>query len=112
MGDNVVERLFADVNLGHLWTNVKDQLDTPGIAWIDVLSPGEQQRLQFCRLFWHFEWHQQCHHGKSFFAILDESTGSMDTDSEATVHRACLERGFGYLSVAHRPTVIQFHTDV
>lgn len=27
----------------------RDELDTPGILWDDVLSLGEQQRLQFCR---------------------------------------------------------------
>ena len=29
--------------------HVRDELDTPGILWDDVLSLGEQQRLQFCR---------------------------------------------------------------
>ena len=27
-----------------------------------VLSLGEQQRLQFCRLFWHYDWHKE--HGR------------------------------------------------
>lgn len=108
LSDYVVKRLFEEAGLAQLWQQVQDRLDAPGVAWCDELSLGEQQRLQFCRLFWHFE----CRESDVFFAILDESSASMDTDSEAQVYRACRERGFGYMSVAHRPTVIQYHTTV
>jgi len=49
---------------------------------------------------------------QGFFAVLDESTASMDTTSETCVYRACCRRQIGLLSVAHRPTVIQFHSKV
>ena len=35
---------------GNSLTAARDELDVPGIWWDDVLSLGEQQRLQFCRL--------------------------------------------------------------
>eukprot|EP00930_Biecheleria_cincta_P040069 TRINITY_DN27487_c0_g2_i1.p1 TRINITY_DN27487_c0_g2~~TRINITY_DN27487_c0_g2_i1.p1 ORF type:complete len:1502 (-),score=313.01 TRINITY_DN27487_c0_g2_i1:8-4513(-) len=108
-----VASLFQDAGLLDVWEARRDELDTPGISWDDVLSLGEQQRLQFCRLFWHAEWHKQYgdrHQG--FFAILDESSASMDTTSEMQVYGCCRERGLGFLSVAHRPTVIQFHSKV
>ncbi|CAE8663641.1 unnamed protein product, partial [Polarella glacialis] len=113
LDDDCMEDLFTDANLGDVWEARRDELDTPGIFWDDVLSLGEQQRLQFCRLFWHAEWHTR--HGdtsQGFFAVLDESSASMDTTSEMLVYKACRERGLGYLSVAHRPTVIQFHSKV
>jgi len=108
-----MERLFREANLSDVWEARKDELDTTGISWCDVLSLGEQQRLQFCRLFWHAEWHQR--HGdtsEGFFAVLDESSASMDTTSEMLVYQACCNRNIGFLSVAHRPTVIQFHSKV
>ncbi|CAK0870012.1 unnamed protein product, partial [Prorocentrum cordatum] len=113
LDDDRMERLFKEANLGDVWEARKDELDTTGISWEDVLSLGEQQRLQFCRLFWHAEWHQRHMGGpQGFFAVLDESSASMDTNSEMAVYQACRSRGIGYLSVAHRPTVIQFHSKV
>ena len=44
--------------------------------------------------------------------MLDESTAALDADSEMMVYQQCQTRGMGYLSVAHRPTVIRFHTNV
>eukprot|EP00928_Gymnodinium_smaydae_P036230 TRINITY_DN25346_c1_g1_i1.p1 TRINITY_DN25346_c1_g1~~TRINITY_DN25346_c1_g1_i1.p1 ORF type:complete len:1415 (-),score=238.82 TRINITY_DN25346_c1_g1_i1:216-4460(-) len=109
--DNVMEELFREANLQSVWNARKDQLDEKGWSWSDVLSLGEQQRLQFCRLFWHERWHQK--YGKGpFFAILDESSASLDTESEKIVYKSCKQSGMGYLSVAHRPTVIQYHTYV
>ena len=90
------------LELEGVWDKRKDELDNPDINWGDVLSLGEQQRLQFCRLFWHAEWHAQ--HGEGgFFAVLDESTASLDVDSEICVYKSCQQKGFGFLSVAHRP---------
>ncbi|CAJ1417050.1 unnamed protein product, partial [Effrenium voratum] len=108
-----LERLFTDCNLHEVWSERRSELDTPGISWADVLSLGEQQRIQFCRLFWHAEWHQK--HGDvshGFFAVLDESTASMDTASEMKIYQTIQKRNIGFLSVAHRPTVIQYHTKV
>merc|ERR1711920_1172919 len=104
---------MGEANLSDVWDANKNRLDVSGISWADVLSLGEQQRLQFARLFWHHEW--VCKHKASrqgFFAVLDESTASMDTFSEKRCYQACCQRRIGFLSVAHRPTVIQYHTKV
>ncbi|CAE7460506.1 ABCD3 [Symbiodinium natans] len=111
--DEKMEKLFMESGLEDVWEARRDELDVPGIWWDDVLSLGEQQRLQFCRLFWHAEWYQEYKsEAPGFFAVLDESSASMDTTSEMKVYKACRERRLGYLSVAHRPTVIQFHDKV
>ncbi|CAE7943444.1 unnamed protein product, partial [Symbiodinium necroappetens] len=113
LNDANMARLFAEANLSEVWSARKEEVDTRGIHWSDVLSLGEQQRIQFCRLFWHAEWHRT--HGDlayGFFAILDESTASMDTASEMKVYQALRKKKIGFLSVAHRPTVIQYHTQV
>jgi len=105
--------LFREAGLADVWEAHRHELDAAGVPWADVLSLGEQQRLQFCRLFWHHDWVRR--HGdplRGFFAALDESSASMDTASEARVYEACCRRRMGLLSVAHRPTVIQFHSKV
>jgi len=109
----ILRKLFVEAALEEVWESHKDELDTPGISWADVLSLGEQQRIQFCRLFWHYDWHVR--HGdtsQGFFAILDESSASMDTASEMTVYKSLRKKQIGFLSVAHRPTVIQYHEKV
>lgn len=113
LDDACLERLFREANLSDVWDAHKHELDVSGISWADVLSLGEQQRLQFSRLFWHHEWARNHKASKQgFFAVLDESTASMDTHSETCCYQACARRKIGFLSVAHRPTVIQFHTKV
>jgi len=115
LNDTNLKRLFVDCNLEEVWHDRRHELDTPGIPWADVLSLGEQQRIQFCRLFWHAEWQQQRENqmtNTSFFSILDESTASMDTASEMKVYQTLKQKKIGFLSVAHRPTVIQYHTKV
>jgi len=116
LNDENLRRLFVESNLEEVWNDRRHELDIPGISWADVLSLGEQQRIQFCRLFWHAEWQEK--HGRmtsrvpDFFAILDESTASMDTASEMKVYETLRRKKIGFLSVAHRPTVIQYHTKV
>mgnify|MGYP006251040227 CR=1 FL=1 len=105
--NEAMERLFQEANLDDVWQKRRGEIDKPGINWADVLSLGEQQRLQFARLFWHFEWHKTHGDGRGFYAVLDESTASLDGDSEMAVYKQCKDKGLGFLSVAHRPTVIQ-----
>ena len=65
---------------------------------------------RFARLFWHFDWHKKHGDGRGFYAVLDESTASLDVESEVAVYKQCQVKGMGFLSVAHRPTVIKYHT--
>lgn len=112
LDDSNVQRLFLECGLETLWVTRNSELDDDDIPWAEELSLGEQQRLQFCRMFWHFECQRAAFGDSTFFAVLDESTASMDVEAELLVYKACQERGVGVLSVAHRPTVIQFHSKV
>ena len=56
--------------------------------------------------------HQKHGDGRGFYAVLDESTAALDVDSEAAVYAQCEKKGMGFLSVAHRPTVIRYHSKV
>ena len=70
--------------------------------WSETLSGGEQQRLGFARLLYH----------APMFALLDESTASMDVALEEHCMRLLSSRGITAVSVGHRPTLVQFHTRV
>ncbi len=72
LNDDKMEQLFRECNLADVWQMRKNELDHPEINWGTVLSLGEQQRLQFCRLLWHQEWHSRHLPQENFFAVLDE----------------------------------------
>ncbi len=111
--DSDIERLFTECNLEDVWRTRKLELDNTEIIWRNVLSLGEQQRLQFCRLLWHYEWHVKYGNvSQGFYCVLDEATAALDTDSEMKVYQSLAKRRLGFLSVALRPTVIQYHTRV
>lgn len=65
-------------------------------------SGGEMQRLGFARLFYH----------RPRFAIMDESTSALDTALEASCMRKCNELNITCISVAHRPSLLQFHKNM
>jgi len=69
--------------------------------WSQRLSPGEQQRLVFCRaiLF------------RPDILFLDESTSSIDISTEAMLYRLLLDElpNCAIVSIAHRTTVEAFH---
>lgn len=67
--------------------------------WSNVLSLGEQQRLAFARLLV----------GKPKLAILDECSSALDIASENRLYTRLRESGTGYISVGHRPTLVQYH---
>merc|ERR1712139_120278 len=110
--DIEMHRLFVEAHLEDVWEERKHYLDHTDIEWATVLSLGEQQRLAFARLFWHCDWHERHGNGQGFYAVLDESTASMDVDSEMAVYSRCVKKGITTLSVAHRPTVIKYHHKV
>jgi putative ATP-binding cassette transporter len=70
-------------------------------AWAGVLSPGEQQRVQFARVLLH----------RPDWVFLDESTSALDETSEASLYRL-LPRALpmtNVVSVGHRTTLRAFH---
>lgn len=70
--------------------------------WADLLSLGEQQRLAFARLFL----------TKPRYALLDEATSALDLDNESNLYRQLRESGISYVSVGHRPSLLDYHNDV
>lgn len=71
-------------------------------AWARRLSPGEKQRLSFARALLL----------KPRFLFMDESTSSLDTDTERHLYETLLQRlpHAAIISVAHRDTLTRFHT--
>eukprot|EP00667_Euglena_gracilis_P000842 EG_transcript_842 len=94
-----MERVLRFVGLGHLLPEWG--LDTP-FEWDSLLSMGEKQRLGFARLFWH----------RPLFALMDEATSALDVPMEARCLSECQRLGITMVSVAHRPTVIRFHSQM
>lgn len=73
-------------------------LDTV-LDWSNRLSLGEQQRLAFGRVLLH----------RPRLLILDESTSAMDVHAERQMYDLLKEWKLSYISVGHRPTLVEFH---
>eukprot|EP00922_Rhytidocystis_sp_ex-Travisia-forbesii_P061478 GHVS01091108.1.p1 GENE.GHVS01091108.1~~GHVS01091108.1.p1 ORF type:complete len:743 (-),score=69.93 GHVS01091108.1:214-2442(-) len=68
--------------------------------WSDMLSLGEQQRMAFGRLLLN----------PPRLAVLDEATSALDLDTEREMYRLLGQiEGMAYVSVGHRPSLVQFH---
>lgn len=70
--------------------------------WAGLLSPGEQQRLAFARLLL----------AMPRYAVLDEATSALDVKNEARLYRYLRESGTTFVSVGHRPTLLDYHDNV
>jgi putative ATP-binding cassette transporter len=70
--------------------------------WDHVLSIGEQQRVAFARLL--------LTHPR--YAILDEATSALDVKNEQSLYSHLQKLSTIYLSVGHRPTLLQYHHKV
>ncbi len=87
--------------------NLEDLPDRVGgfdavLDWADVLSLGEQQRLAFARLLLN----------KPSYAILDEATSALDVQNEANLYKLLKDSATTFLSVGHRPSLVQYHQAV
>jgi len=72
-------------------------------AWSKLLSPGEQQRLQFARVLLH----------RPDWVFLDETSSALDEPSEALLYE-CLRRDLPettIVSVGHRSTLKRLHDE-
>ena len=69
--------------------------------WAQILSPGEQQRIAFARVFLH----------RPDWVFLDEATSSLDEASEARLYQLLNEKlpATTVVSIGHRPTLREFH---
>lgn len=70
--------------------------------WATILSLGEQQRLAFARVLL----------SKPRLVIMDESTSALDVGNEAALYAALSDRGITFVSVGHRPSLVNFHQEV
>jgi len=94
--DTEVGRWLAECRLTHL----VERLDEPD-HWEQRLSPGEQQRLAFARVFLQ----------KPVWLFLDEATSALDAETEAHLYEllAIELPGTTVVSVGHRPAIERFH---
>ncbi|KFM24165.1 putative ABC transporter ATP-binding protein [Auxenochlorella protothecoides] len=70
--------------------------------WAQTLSIGEQQRVAFARLLYH----------RPGLAFLDEATSGLDAATEDAIYTALAATGASFVSVGHRPQLVQWHTHV
>lgn len=70
--------------------------------WDSVLSMGEQQRVAFARLLL----------TKPRYTILDEATSALDVENEQGLYQHLQTLSTTYISVGHRPTLLQYHHQV
>lgn len=98
--DEQLHEVLEQVNLAHLPERVGG-FDVE-LEWADVLSLGEQQRLAFARLLL----------TKPRYAILDESTSALDVANEKRLYQLLKETGTAFISVGHRPTLVQYHEHI
>lgn len=70
--------------------------------WSKMLSIGEQQRLTFARVLLH----------QPQYALLDEATSSLDTSSETHLYQQLSTSKIIFVSVGHRPTLLQYHQQI
>lgn len=99
IADSLIKLALASCALDYL----SEQLDTTA-DWSRILSLGEQQRIAIARaLLLKPQW-----------LFLDEATSALDSKLETQVYQALLTQlpNITLLSVAHKPTLAQFHQQV
>ncbi|MBG1264979.1 ABC transporter ATP-binding protein/permease [Nostoc sp. WHI] len=97
MTDAELEDVLQQVNLQNLLSRV-DSFDTE-VAWENILSLGEQQRLAFARLL--------VTHPS--FTILDEATSALDLNNEGNLYQQLQETKTTFISVGHRESLFNYH---
>jgi putative ATP-binding cassette transporter len=100
---------FNDSQLRHVLTEVRlpelvqryPDLDIKQ-DWPRLLSLGEQQRLAFARLLLN----------APRYVVLDEATSALDVGTEKLLYELLLQRDLAFVSVGHRPTLVDYHDTV
>ncbi|NEN88621.1 MAG: ABC transporter ATP-binding protein/permease [Okeania sp. SIO3H1] len=100
ISDEIIYRVLNQVNLPKL-AEIFGGLDTVE-DWDRVLSMGEQQRVAFARLLL----------TQPRYAILDEATSALDVQNEQSLYQHLQSLSTTYISVGHRPTLLQYHHQV
>ncbi|KAI7860777.1 ATP-binding cassette sub-family D member 4 [Circinella umbellata] len=102
MTDIQIRELLHQVQLSHLEEMIQSFDARFGEEWQKMLSPGEQQRLMFTRiLYW-----------KPRFAVLDEATSAMDTNSETHLYNILNDMNISIISISHHVNIIDYHNKI
>lgn len=99
--DDEMRAALRAVQLSPLLDRINGNLDEAA-DWAAVLSLGEQQRIAFARVIL----------AKPRLVLMDESTSALDTTNERLLYKALKNAGVTYVSVGHRPTLLNFHERV
>ncbi|MDV3349584.1 ABC transporter ATP-binding protein/permease [Leptothoe sp. LEGE 181152] len=67
--------------------------------WLSVLSLGQQQRLAFARVLL----------SQPRYVMLDEATSALDIENERHLYQLLAETETAYVSVGHRPSLLEYH---
>lgn len=100
ISDATLEKVLEQVQLEQLPQRMGG-LDAVA-DWADVLSLGEQQRLQFARLL-------LC---GANVVIIDEGTSALSVAAEKVMYELLRRSGKTVISVGHRPTLLDYHDSV
>lgn len=100
ISDRQIYRVLEEVNLPDLAERFGglDAIED----WDHVFSMGEQQRVAFARLLL----------TQPRYAILDEATSALDVKNEQNLYQHLQNLSTTYISVGHRPTLLQYHHQV
>jgi vitamin B12/bleomycin/antimicrobial peptide transport system ATP-binding/permease protein len=98
--DEELRKALETVNLANLPERVGG-FDAV-LGWGQLLSLGEQQRLAFARLLL----------TQPRYAFLDEATSALDVTNEALLYRHLRQAGATFVSVGHRPSLVEYHDQV
>mmetsp|Transcript_13975 Transcript_13975/g.18291 ORF Transcript_13975/g.18291 Transcript_13975/m.18291 type:complete len:683 (+) Transcript_13975:199-2247(+) len=81
-----------------------DQLD-----WNRALSPGQQQRFAFARLFFSANPFPSATSGKTRIAVIDEATNGIAPNIEADLYERCHKLGLSVFSISHKVELKSLH---
>ncbi|MGB3514006.1 MAG: ATP-binding cassette domain-containing protein, partial [Microcoleaceae cyanobacterium] len=101
LSDEEIYRVLNQVHLPNLATRFSSGLDAIE-DWDNILSMGEKQRVAFARLLL----------TQPRYAILDEATSALDVQNEQSLYQHLQTLSIAYISVGHRPTLLQYHHQV
>eukprot|EP01112_Ceratiomyxa_fruticulosa_P013126 TRINITY_DN3673_c0_g5_i1.p1 TRINITY_DN3673_c0_g5~~TRINITY_DN3673_c0_g5_i1.p1 ORF type:complete len:634 (-),score=92.64 TRINITY_DN3673_c0_g5_i1:40-1941(-) len=102
LSDSSLFDLLSIMKLEYLIKMSIDENDKVVTNWSEFLSPGEQQGLVICRIFYH----------RPKYAVLDEITSSLSPDLEKIAYQKLMELGVTFLSVGHRTSLFEYHHTV
>ncbi|CAG8524988.1 274_t:CDS:2 [Paraglomus occultum] len=100
--DEAIRTILSKVGLVHIEKICGDFDTVYGQEWNTMLSPGEQQKLAFARLFY---W-------RPVFAAFDEATSSLDSALESQFFVTCKSLGITCITVSHNRNLLKYHDQV